>query len=71
MDLDGHSYLHQKKTMGIHILKTVVDPGFPVGGGANLPGGVPTYDFAKVSQKLHESERIWAPLDPPMRNMYY
>ena len=26
-----------------------------------LQGG-PTYDFAKISQKLHEIERIWAPL---------
>ena len=33
---------------------------------------MPTYDFAKFSQKLHEIERIWAlsiphaPVDPPM-----
>ena len=42
--------------------------------GANSPGeGAPTYDFAKISQKLHETERIWTPgargthvsLDPP------
>ena len=33
------------------------DPGFPVGGGANL-GGAPTYDFVKFSQKLHEIEKI-------------
>ena len=32
-------------------------PGFPVGGGANPPG-TPTYDFAKISQKLHEIEKI-------------
>ena len=32
----------------------VVDPGFARGGGdANSPGG-PTYNFAKISQKLHE-----------------
>ena len=31
------------------------------GGGANSPGGVPTYDFAKFSRKLHEIERIWVP----------
>ena len=24
--------------------------------------GAPTYDFAKISQKLHEIERIWTPL---------
>ena len=54
---------------------SVADPGFARGGGANSPGGVPTYDFAKFFQKLHEIERIWAPrggrvslhppLDPP------
>ena len=37
----------------------VVDPGFPRGGGTN--SNSPTYDFAKISQKLHEIERIWAP----------
>ena len=36
----------------------MADPGFPRGGGAN-PSGVLTYDFAKVSQNLHEIERIW------------
>ena len=44
------------------------DPGFPVGGGANPPGGTPTYDF---SEKLHEIEKILArrgdaSLDPPL-----
>ena len=34
------------------------DPGFPVGGGANPPGGAPTYDFAKFCEKLHEIEKI-------------
>ena len=29
--------------------------------GRQLPGGAPTYDFAKFSQKLHEIERIWTP----------
>ena len=43
------------------LTKSVADPGFPQGGGANSPGGVPTYDFAKFFQKLHEIERIWAP----------
>ena len=38
--------------------RAVADPGFPRGGGANSPG-VPTYDFAKFFQKLHEIERIW------------
>ena len=54
----------------------MADPGFPRGGGAYSPGGPPTYDFAKNSQKLHEIERIWAPggegarvqnyVDPPL-----
>ena len=39
----------------------MADPEFPRGGGANSPGGAPTYDFAKFSQKLHEIEIIWAP----------
>ena len=52
----------------------MADPGFPRGGGANSPGGAPTYDFAKFSQKVHEIERIWTPgggarpkfyVDPP------
>ena len=55
----------------------VADPGFPRGGGANSPGGgLPTYDFAKFSQKLNEIERIWtlggvprAPLDPPLGSL--
>ena len=43
--------------------------------GAPTPQGVPTYKFAKFSQKLHEIERIWTPgghaslmppLDPPL-----
>ena len=54
---------------------SVADPRFPQGGGANSPGGVPTYEFAKFSQKLHEIERIWTPggahpkfyyVDPPL-----
>ena len=53
----------------------VTDPGFPLGGGTNSRGGA-TYDFAKLSRKLHQIERIWVPkearvpvpppLDPPM-----
>ena len=53
------------------------DPGFPVGGGANPPGGAPTYDFAKFCEKLHEIEKILgrregarargaSPLNPPL-----
>ena len=38
-----------------------VDPGLLIGEGANPPrggGGVPTYDFAKLSEKLHKIEKI-------------
>ena len=53
---------------GITIHRLVTDLGFPREGGANSPGGAPTYDFAKISQKLHEIERIWTPpLDPPLQ----
>ena len=31
-----------------------------VEGGANPPAGALTYDFAKISEKLHEIEKIWA-----------
>ena len=52
-----------KSLISLH--NAVEDPGFPRGGGANSPGGggkgAPTYDFAKISQKLHEIERIWVP----------
>ena len=44
----------------------MADPGFLRGGGANSPGGVPIYDFAKISQKLHKIERIWTPGAPPL-----
>ena len=46
--------------------------------GRQLPGGgtgAPTYDFAKISQKLHEIERIWtsrgggASPAPPLRSV--
>ena len=46
---------------GLFILLSVADLGFPRRGGANSPGEAPTYDFAKISQKLHEIERIWTP----------
>ena len=49
----------------------MADPGFPRGGGANSPGGAPTYDFAKNSPKLHEIERIWAPRGGARPKFYY
>ena len=51
--------------------RSVADPGFPRGGGANSPGGAPTYDFAKFSQKLHEIERIWTPRGGARPKFYY
>ena len=36
---------------------TGADQGFLVGGGAD-PRGAPTYDFVKISQKLHKIEKI-------------
>ena len=51
------------------------DPGFPIGGGTNPLGGVPTYDFAKFCEKLHEIEKMLGrrgsvrrgrPQDPPL-----
>ena len=52
-------------------MHTVADPGFPRGGGANSPGGAPTYDFVKFSQKLHEIERIWTPGGGSARPKFY
>ena len=37
--------------------------------GRQLSGGVPTYDFAKFSQKLYEIERIWAPRGAFIKNL--
>ena len=54
-----------------HILIAVADLGFPRGGGANSPGGAPTYNFAKISQKLHEIERIWTPRGGARPKFYY
>ena len=34
------------------ILYSVVDQGFPRGGGVNCKGGVPTYYFAQFSSKI-------------------
>ena len=55
-----------------------MDTGFPIGGGA-ISWGVPTYEFAGFSQKLHEIKKILvgggraggAPLDPPLGIYWY
>ena len=39
--------------------------------GAPTPGGAPTYDFAKISQKLHEIEIIWTPRRGCAPKFYY
>ena len=53
-------YAIQTRSQNGRMRITVADPGFPLGGGANSPRAAPTYDFAKISKKLHEIERIWA-----------
>ena len=56
---------------------TGADPGFPVGGGANLQKGAPDYKIARFTEKLHEIKKILvrkgggrtpgvSPLDPPL-----
>ena len=37
-----------------------VDPGFPIGGGANPPGGAPTYNFAKFCKNCMKLRNFWA-----------
>ena len=36
--------------------------------GRQLSGGAPTYDFVKISPKLHEIERIWTPRGARVQN---
>ena len=67
-----------------NLFNSGADPGFSVGGGTNPGGGggSPTYDFAKISKKLHEIENILGrggapgapgvpPLDPPLGMLKY
>ena len=49
----------------VHSLIAVADPGFPWGGGATSQSGIILQTFCR---KLHENERIWIPLDPPMNS---
>ena len=39
----------------------VAGPGFLRGGARQPSRRTPKYDFAKISQKLHEIKRIWTP----------
>ena len=34
------------------------DPGFPLGGAPTIQEGAPTYEIAKIFEKLHEIEKI-------------
>ena len=68
LPLSLHSFYTERLT--VYILP-VADLGFPRGGGANSPGGAPTYDFAKIFQKLHEIERIWTPGGGAPPKFYY
>ena len=43
------------------LFKPVADPGFPRGGGANSPGGAPTYDFAKFSKNWMKLKEFGPP----------
>ena len=42
------------------------DPGFPVRGDADFPGGHQHTILLIFPQKLHEIEKILSPLDPPL-----
>ena len=57
---DQTSHVQMTGYFDICINMAGADAGFPVGGGANLREGAPTYDFGKFSEKLHEIEKIWA-----------
>ena len=61
-----HLVLFFFKIHELCVKSTVADPVFSRGGGANSP-----CDVAKLSQKLHEIERIWTPrgasLGPPLK----
>ena len=47
--------------LNLQFWSPVADPGFPEVGAPTLQGRAPTYDFAKISQNLHEIERTWTP----------
>ena len=49
----------------------VVDPGFPRGGGANSPGGAPTYDFAKNPKNCMKLKEFWPPGEGARPKFYY
>ena len=66
ISLDLHDFQVILSNFSLHVQWRIQD--FP-------EEGAPTYDFAKISQKLHEIERIWTgggarpsrpPLDPPL-----
>ena len=79
----GDISMHTPTRVSHWQLKLLVSPIVQLSGGSRisprrgcqLPRGVPTYDFAILSQKLHKIERIWVPggaslappLDPPLQ----
>ena len=46
-----HVRMKTNQIKSIQTLNTGPDPGFLAGGGANPPGGAPTYKFARFSPK--------------------
>ena len=53
------------------ILLPVADLGFPRGGGANSPGGAPTYDFAKFSKNCMKLKEFGPPGGGARPKFYY
>ena len=53
----------------LYILSVVISGGSSISPrwGRQLSGGAPTYGFEKISQKLHEIERIWTVGGRPSR----
>ena len=57
-----HTFITGSKWKEVSVWsRSVVDPGFPQGGGANSPGGHQHMNLPNFPKKLHEIERIWTP----------
>ena len=82
MKSSNSSKSHPITLSGVHHLQIMphlsgADPGFPVGGGANLQEGATIYNFANFFKKYHMKLRKFSavgggarggvlPLDPPL-----